>query len=337
MKNIFDLNIFESISPDDMTLAVDYVEFTECLESLDELLSKVIFTEAAVGQNQGIKKGLQNAVKTTKDVAGVYNDATDAGGSINDAIFQLLVNTASLIAKILKFILTNLAKIPLALAKAIKYLTNVPQTVIAKIRGDLEIYITVDDLSLLYDSIIPNMADFLTLATSFTKAGDYNTSMNIPFIDTAHDFKTYKAMDKIYKKIANVRFEKSVVKMNDKQIIETYLSPKSKYYKFLEDTLHLLNKGKPEFEELVKAATNKFNANEIKGVVSKLSPENQLRAKNSPHMISKVVSIMGNIVKYIIIDLSTINKAVFKLQTSSKKLKLGQDGAEMIDNIDNKN
>jgi hypothetical protein len=132
----------------------------------------------------------------------------------------------------------------------------------------------------------------------------------------------------------NIKFEKSVIKLNNKQIIYTYLSPKSKYCELMKDTSDLLNKIKPELEILAKAATDKFNANQINGVLPKLSPANQVRAKNSSQMISKVVSIVGNLVKYIITDITTINKTVFKLQTSSKKFKLGQDGAEMIDNID---
>lgn len=331
MENIFELNIFDHDYLENMDTSVDYVEFSAYVESLDELLSKAVFIEAAVGQHQGIKRGLQNTVKTTKDVASIYGDVTDGGGSLLGSTFQLVTSIASLIAKILKFVLKNLAKIPQALGKAIRYLTRIPEKVIAKVRGDIQLYVTVDDLLLLRDRVQGDLGDFITLATSFTEVGNYKYDVGIPFIShVTNDFKTYKAMNTIYKRVSNVSFEKSTVRMNNKEVINTYLSPKSQYYKSLELTLKFLNDKKPELEKLVKAATDKFDANQIKGVVSKLSPENQIRAKNSAQMISKVISIIGNLVKYIISDVSTINKMIMKLLESDKKNLLGEDNIDKM-------
>jgi hypothetical protein len=325
MEDIFNLNIFENADIDDMALSVNYIEFSGYVESLDNLLNSSIFAEAAVGQHQGIKKGLQNTVKTTKDTVGVYDDATDAGGSIMNGTFQLMVNSLALVTKILKFVLVNISKIPLALADAIKYLTQLPEKTIAKVRGDIQLYVTVDDLSLLKNKIMGNLGDFIVLATSFTETGDYKTGSIIPFIRIANDFKTYDAMNKIYKKIANVKFEKSTIRMNNKQVIDTYLSPKSEYYKALADVLKFLTDKKPELEKLATASSNKFDANQIKGVVSNLSPENQLKAKNATQMVSKVISIIGNLIKYITTDISTINKTIATLIKSNKKKLVDKD------------
>jgi hypothetical protein len=315
-NDIFELNIFTEFDIDNNS----FNEFTSHIESLDMLLSTdLLFNEAAVGQSQGIIRGVKNAAnragKGTKDALEVYNNITDAGGAIIDTIYQLTVNSMNLITKILKFIIVNLVKIPLALAKMIKYLTKIPEKIYNKVNKNIELYITIDDMPLLQTDIIKYLKDFMTLATSFTTEGDYSKGL---FIFNGNDFVTYNKMNNIYNKISKIKFEKTVIHVNNKQVVETYLSPKSVYYTGINNVLNSLKADKPKFEELAKMAETKFDANKIKGTVSKLSPEDQLKAKNSIQMISTVVSIIGNLVKYIISDISTIDKTLKQLEKSDK-------------------
>lgn len=317
-KEFFNLNILED---NEIYDSGEYGEFSICLESLSVLLLDELFTEAVKGNPKGVVGAIKDAAgkaqKGTSGALDVYGDLTDAGGALMDSIYQLSINSLRLITKILKFIATNISKIPLALAKVIKNLTKLPENIVNKIKGSIELYITIKDLPVLQDEIMMYIDDFLTLATSFTADGDYKGSRIFSFKED--DFKIYDRMNILYKRVQNVKFEKTSVLLNDKEVVATYLSPKSKYYKGMNKVIDMMNDNSPKFEKLVTLADGKFNANQIRGVVSKLSPTDQLKAKKSIQVITKMIEITGNIIKYVIADIATIDKTLVTIMKHDKK------------------
>lgn len=317
-KDLFNLNILEESEIYD---SYEYNEFSLCLESLSELSTNELFNEAVKGNpkkvSDTIRDASSEAKKGTRGALNVFSDVTDAGGALMDSIYQLAINSLKLIAKVVKFLATNISKVPLALAKLIKNLTNLPESISNKIKGSIELYITVKDLPILQNEIMVYVDDFLTLSTSFTQDGDYRGSSLFSFKE--NDFKVYDKMNILYKRLINMKFEKTAVLLNNKEVVDTYLSPKSKYYTGMTKVIDMMHEDKPKFEKLVTAADSKFNANQIRGVVSKLSPTDQLKAKKSIQVITKMIEITGNILKYVIADIATIDKTLVTIMKHDKK------------------
>lgn len=320
----------------------EFKEFCSNLNSLGVITNPRLYIESMEDHNKSFiakmkdKKILSNARKTTGDVKKAYDNVTDGGGSLIRAVWDMSMKGIQLASKILKFILINLAKIPKMIVSIVKTIGRIPQNVRNKIRGNISLYITVNDVNSLYKTLIPVIDTFLDNADEVCKGTMWGTFFNrrpagskIPskYILTENDMAYHKKMKSAYEKLKLIEFKETIVKLEDPNVVNIYFGgTKSIKYKnasgnVVESTYYdalaaVLNEFQEQSEFLKSVQTDigeKFDKSQMNQAFARLDTSAQQTVGDTIQMISKVINIIGNLLRYTIIDMKTIRNSADKI------------------------
>lgn len=323
-------------------------EFKEFGENLDELciiIDPELYMEAVVDRNNTLKNTARaikrNTINSTRQVTSIYGDITDAGGGVIKSTWDLIMNCVHLCSKTLIFTLNKIEILPRLITNTVIKISNIPDDIKNKIKGNIKLYITVDDIYALYNQNIFRLLDqFLADSDIIIKGDTWGTFLhrrndkngtNI-LQRGSNDISIMKKMQKVYSKLKLIEFSQTTIEMSNTNNLSIYfgdnksvkfvdLSGKKHectYYEALEQLLKDLQSEKSRLEHLQGEIGNKYDESRMNQNFGSLPPDAQKRITDTIVMISKVISIIGNIIRYVTKDINELSTAADKILKSRK-------------------
>ena len=344
----------EPIDPESNIMS-NFQEFCEDLDIMRSYINTDFYLEDVKldPNKKGVKRRVGDVVNTAtaplKDGAQVYGNVTDAGGEVIRKTYDASFSIINLATKIIRWILKYLAKIPAFIAKVFKSIARIPDAIIDKIRGDISLYVTAEDLPLFYQRIFPQIDTFIMASKEMASGFSWsNMKLKDPSRRNAnadvgyHLIKpnNYKKMELAHRSISKIKVEKRTINMRDKDTVKTYFGNKQsisfpdvegqvRNYNYLGALIALtqnMQSWNEPLEEVRRMLADKFNSAGGRESFTKLSKGEMEDVHESMQMVAEVIRIVGDFIKYIIKDTNTIKGNVEKI-----KRKMGQATVEEIE------
>lgn len=326
---------------DELMLENAFRELNETLDMLNEINSTDFVLDEAVHDTQvGMKKRMNNAIANTADTTKMAGDIMGAAIDVKAAEYKAGV---SIVAKISGLIAKAAYKLIELLDNSIKRLSKlsasikeIPGTIITKVQGDINIYITAGDIATLYnESVIMKLDKAMAIIADLSKGDTWKASIIFkrPFI--SDDIKKAKNLHNILGNVEQIAVTPSKIDMKDSANIDMYLSVASKieftdlkgnrfsgnYYQALHQLLTDLNERNNTLEDLRKTFGEKYNASQANSNYANLSSSDQRIITEAVQDVSRAVSMTATIIKYVTADINTISKAATKITSYYNKSK----------------
>lgn len=335
MDNIFDIgyDVMETVM-----YSHDFDEFCEAVDELNKLTSPIVFTEEVIDHNVNLIRRVHDSVVSGADyassAAGAYFNIVDANGTLLKNTWDLIMKGISLISRIIKFILNKIAYIPKFIGKVLGKIGQIPPNLINKIKGNIILYIHVSDINLLYEhSLLKNVSDLLKLAETLSRGDSWgrwllhHRRLDKESIIPVNDRKICKQMMGIYIKIKTVEFRKSPVEMSKGSNKDLYFGNSKSisfkdldgnqhqctYYEALQIIIKDIESQQEKLSAIDEALCKKLNVTKLNNSYNDLDPVTRAFVSESIGVVSKTVSILGNLTKSIISDMRVIDSNVDKI------------------------
>lgn len=335
------MNLVDNIIASTFIETTAFAEFCNDLDQLKIFTDTEFYLESVEHKNTGIKRSasniINNTAKTTKDVGSIYGNVTNAGGSIMKGGWDVFAASLKLITKIISFLASKVSKIPKMVANLIDKIGEIPADIRNKIRGNIKLYITINDIQDLYSqSLMNQLMTFITLSKTMSEGELWGTFFNKRssngIINVGiNDVKISKEMKKIYNYISRLEFKPSVIEMKDSSVVDAYFG-NSKSVKFIDNKERIECTYYEAISKLIKDIQNKRD--ELEAIRIKISDKiatthanqqyvqmganAQRHITESVQMVAKLIEILGNMVRYIAIDIKTIEDTTNKLLSKKK-------------------
>ena len=331
------INVVDDVLMRTMMNSPQFKDFCENIETINSLLDQELYIEDV--ENLGSRKQrvgrsiVKNTVDTTKGAGAVYGMATDAGGALIKSGWDLMIKLMSLIVRIIKFVVFKVVEIPNMIGRLIDGIQKIPSEIKMKIRGNIKLYITTNDIEILYNQGLYLHLDTFLKQCEMLSSGVMWTTMFRktnkgvdPNINFDNDMKLCNNMKKEYDYFRKVKFKQVEVDMNDPNTVELYFSNKKMdihtvdgkvrqctYYEALEQLIKDINSRKNTLKMLQSDLGDKFETTQANQDFAKLSQRNRQRVIDTIQMVSGTVSIIGNMIKCMMTDINTIQKTTTQI------------------------
>lgn len=325
----------------------EFKEFYNNTKQLDRVVDQEFYIEAMVDNNKSFvskmmpKKPLENTVKTTKDIKKAYTNVTDGGATFIQSVWNLTMKSIQLVSKILRYILINMSRIPKAIIKTFQTISRIPSDVRNVIKGNITLYITVNDINDLHNKLIPMIDDFLFAAEDMSKGKMWGTFFNrrpigdgtiTKYVLTENDIGYFKKMRSIYNKLKLINFDQTLIKLENQSIVDIYFGEaksikyknsdgkniESNYYDALVAIFDIFKEQNDFLKNLEQDMGVKMNKTQMNQSFAKLGESAQKTISETMTMLYKIINIMANLIKYVMIDIKTINNSANKILSRNK-------------------
>ena len=344
-------NFIEFDETDILDMDIDTREFKEfcnnideldslCIEQNDFVLEKVV-DDASYLRND-IRKSMKNTYQTSRELGSAYARTTDAGAKLAGAGWSMIMKLCRLMSKVFSFVVDKIIKIPMYILKVSDKIASIPPKVINKIKGNIQLYITINDIHELFgNSLMYDLDRFLSAAYSVTKGKCFTSLFHnrgklkvAKIIFGRNDAKLCRKMKHEYAKIKYLNFEKSTIDMSKKENVYKYFTTdkvvqfttlagikfSGSYVEALQELIKCLEGRKKLFEEYAEMFSDKYNKSMYNDSFANLPGMAQISIQETLTMLSKVGGIIGKFIKYINVDLNTIYKAAEKMSRKGKEI-----------------
>lgn len=352
MKNI-NLDVIDPLILNSVINSNEFKEFCNSLDELYLLTSNDLILEAVTGKGESkirkINNIISNTKQTTKQVANVYDDITDSKAGLIKSTWDLVIKSIHLITKITGFIYKWIEKILKAINKGAIKINEIPENVRNKIKGNISLYISAEDIADLYNKdLILHISNFIELVTQLSKGDMWTTFFKgkrkqtvtnsennfvARIITSNTDMKLCNEIDDELKRIKNLGFTKTTIEMSSQSVVDLYFGNntaisfvdlhgkkhESTYIEALYDLSKELSIFVKPLENLQKDLGNKFSETQANGTFANLSHGQQKLVTNTIQNLSVGINVIGVILKYIMADINTMNKTIDKIYISMKK------------------
>lgn len=353
------LNMVDKVLANSLFESKSFHEFCSDLDELSSLFDDDIYMEAMTTKKQGIDKTAsmvyKNTIDSTKAAGNVYRYATDAGGGFLAATWKLVTSAAMLIARAAKWIFLNIDKVILSVANIVDAISNIPANIKNKVKGNIKLYITAQDISNIYSmnvggdnaSIMGRLNEIIqdlqqltqgemwtTYFSNKESVKDFFKFFNDDFINektkNKTDMKIIKKIIKEYDYIKRVSFSQTVIDMNRPEIVELYFGVSNKikfrnfknqdqeltYIEALYDILDHISIYKDTMKRLQDAMGDKFVTSTNNESFSNMGKNAQSMVTKLFQTIAKTVEILGNLTRYTMSDIKTIEKSANQMKAA---------------------
>ena len=260
---ILEFTLIDDMLFEEFYTSKEYLEFCSNLDELGELSAYdegMTYDDTKTSLKSDVFKIGRNTLDTTKDVFKVYKYATDSKAKTYKGLWDLFMRLLQLITKVIAFIWRMLGNIPIRLVRLIDWITHLPSRIFNKIKGNIELYITVDDLKNIYSVDLFENINIILKDAKVMMNGDFwtkwknsihlskkdiniHTDVKIPGMDKNIEInknigipllekdpgtsKAIKEMIKIYEsKLSKIRFVKSIVDLGRDDNVNLYFKTK---------------------------------------------------------------------------------------------------------------
>ena len=316
--------------------------FEEDCIAIDELVDFVrpfnIFEEAVQDTEYNIKRKakdtVRNTVDTTASVVKAYDKVTDAKAKSYKSLWDIAVKSMNLVTKVITFVCNRVSGITNGVLKVSSNIMDIPDNVRNKIKGNIKLFITVNDFEMLYRySVMAKIGSYILQLQSLSKGDTWTTffkgrgilgtakaALTGQFSKT--DKQKINEMNKIYSGLQNIKFEETTVDMSDKGSIKAYFSNEKiisftdnkgaqhnySYFDGLKVLLDDVSKYKETLTQLNEMFSDKLKDSQGAQKFAELSNGFQKDIINALHSISGIISFLGNMTRCIQKDCATINE-----------------------------
>lgn len=325
----------------------DCEKFNESVDDLDkityvpELYLEAINTNSTKEKTDSVvTTTIKNTADTTKSAVDIASNITNIQGTSYKATYDLVAKSLNLITRVIGFFSRVINRIPVGLDKLVTKLGNIPTDIKSAIRGDIPLYLTVEDVNTMDNYILPEIKKFIDNANSITDGPVWKTVGNsfstsgIKGLSTAvfgqTDIKRINEMKKSFDKLSKITFSKTTVVINPENI-DVYFGNKSciksytlkneykefSYYEAIKNISEKLTAYKSDIVKLSEALTNKYNESQVEKTLNELSSGTRTKIVECVRMSSRIISIIGSFTNSVIQDQKTITDG---LNTIDKKL-----------------
>lgn len=327
----------------EFTSSEDFKEFCSAIDTIKEYNESMeLYLEAVddpkVTRRTGLKEGLKNTGDLAKLTGQAIGGVVDAKAGVYNATATLVGKVFAKSAKIFYWMMGKVSKTINNITDLGSKVGNIPESIISKIRGDIQLYITVGDLEGIYNtSIIKRLDDFITVMDAFTRGEVWGMIFKKFLVPNDYklsktDDKYCKDLNKLYNELAKIKFNPTTVDMSNPKNKEKYFSTKgnihftdlrgnshdSNYYDALKTLVTDLTSRKKEIENLEKAFGEKMNRSHMEQAWAKLSNSDRDQVTKALKNCMGVVTVIGDMLKYVTTDINTMNDTVDKIIKSSK-------------------
>lgn len=353
MDFTLDLPIYDSILEEFM----DLTKFKQGCYELRELTEMCCYTdevqqyfdehylmEALNDINQDVKTNIGNALKATKNtttgMVKAHSALTTSLGNAMSSSYNLLYKLVMAIIKVISFLFNSFAILPKMLLKLVTKVGEIPADISTKINGDIQLYVTAEDLYTIYNhSIMKKLDEFLSTAQAMTKGELWGSKLHMKDKDvdgkkieaSENDRKLAASLNRQANALEIISFNKSIIKLKDDTTRKTYFSKsmvftdakgqkhEGGYYKLLSQLVEDMVNQKSKLEAVHSALGEKYQKTLNNQTWAKLSPITQDTISRSIQAVSKVVNLVGALTRDIQADVNTMNTAIDKALEASKK------------------
>lgn len=331
---------FEIDPISEFTQAEDFMEFCSAVDSIRAYHESMELYIEAVRDPKITDRGV--AAANTKELAGFTGQAVagvvDAKASLYNTAAKAALKLLGKGVLIFKWMLGNAIRMINNISDLGSKIGNIPESVFTKIRGDIQLYITAGDLEVIYnDSVINRIDTFITTMDLFTKGDTWGQLFKK--IVRQDDYKLSKEeinccknLKKIYQELNNIKFNPTTINMKDEKAKKMYFSKdgnisftdlhgkhhNDNYYDTLKVLIQDLTSRKKELEDLQSAFGEKMDRAHMEQTWAKLSGPDQATVSAALKHSSGVIMVIGEMLKYVSIDIKTLDTTVDKILKSTK-------------------
>lgn len=350
------MNIVDRVIAENIFDSLEFAEYCQNLDMINILTDTELYLNEAMDQNsvnnKTLSKIVTNTAKTTKDLANIYGLTTDAGGAGIKSIWDLVMKLISLAAKALKFIVGKIILVPKLIVQIIDIIQTIPTNVKNKIRGNIQLYITIEDVEILMNQFILNhIITFMNYAQQLSVGESWTTFFHRGQGSSASnktDMKLISDMNKEFKIFSKLTFHKTTVDMNDSTVVEGYFGKgkivykdmhgnqhNETYYGTLKELMEIVSSNKSFLDKIYSAIGNKINTTQLNQSFGSLNSIQRNSIINSMGMVSMATQILGNLVRYVITDMNTIKKSTEQIMKRQSAIENGTARKKIIGRSDN--
>lgn len=346
VMNIFSLDEAEVFVASNIE-SKDFKEFCESLNELDSFTDISLYLEEVEDREMTIKnafKGtLKNTADTTIDMGSAYGNVVSGNAKLIKSTWDLMMRAVGLFTRVIGFILSKISYIPRAILNVGNKVADLPSDIKNKIQGNIKLYITVNDIDNMYNKMIINeISTFISLSKRLSEGEFWGTTFNKRKSDNKiikmgeNDIKICKNMSEKYNKLKMIEFTQTTIQMNYDKSRETYFGSTSvinftdlhgkkhncSYYEALIQLIEDIKSLEGDLKAVRNSVSDKYTLTQMNQSFSNLNWNHQRQISSTIQMMSKIFTITGNIIRYILIDINTIEKeADVLLKASGVKLK----------------
>lgn len=315
------------------TTSQSFKEFCDDLDELDKINDENFYIEAVQDNNVDLRHGLKairrNTRNTTLDVGAAYGNIVSGNAKLIKSVWDLTMRAINLSTRVIGFILRKLSLIPRVILDVGNKVADLPEDIRNKIRGNIQLYITVNDIQNLYNKqLLVKIDKFISLARRLSEGEVWGTAFKKRKTEgiikmKENDMAICRQMDEIYEQIKLLEFKPSTVEMKDQKSVEMYFGNKavvafkdlhakshnSTYYEALIQLMKDISEQKDTLEKIHGDIGAKYTQSQLNSSFSQLNFNAQNRVASTIQMMSKIVSVIGNIIRYITIDMKTLETA----------------------------
>lgn len=346
MKSIFDIPVIDDLLLESIINKSEFYEFSNTLKELNAITNSEFYLEKVQDVTPDLRKVgnniFKNTFKTTKDILNIYGNVTDSNADLMKASWVVAMRSINLITKVTSFIINKITYIPNFIIKTSDRIVNIPGEIKAKMKGNITLHITASDIEIIYNKLLMNrIREYITLASelskgefwsTFTRKRSNNNDEKGNILFGTNDMKLCRKMDEIYKHFKNTEFSPTIINLKDENLSKIYLDGSKSikftdnygryhecsYYEALNIASKDLNSLKNELKNVHLAIGDKLRTTEANQSYNRLDNNDKKRLNTTLLQITKVVTIIGNFIKYIIDDLNSIIKIINKYMPSNK-------------------
>lgn len=298
----------------------EFVEIWHMTESVHNMLKdELILTEEVHSSHIGLRKDaskiIHNTVDTTRSANKIAGEVSDAEAGVFKATYDLVAKVAGLAGKFIGWILKWVEKIPTLVIKIIDKITGIPANIRMKIRGDIKLYITVNDLQEIYNqtngyTLIRNIEEYIANGSKLVSLEGFDKSLE-------------KTMAKLTAKIKGVTFSQTMIDLSKEENRNIYLGGQpactidGEEITYKEALIHFDNdiKGmKKSLEDIKSEYAKKVSNPDARVEISNMSAGKQALVNTVSETNIMVLTFITDMLKYIMADMSAIDKAFQKIE-----------------------
>ena len=343
MKSICDLTIVDDILLESIVTNNEFYEFSRVMSELTSFTDTESYLEAVKDTTPNLRTFgstiKKNTWDTTKDVANAYGNVVDANANVIKASWDIVMRSVNLISRALGYVINKISNVPKFILKVADRAMDIPGEVRSKIKGNITLHITAKDIETIYNQLLMSrLTEYITLASGLSK-GDFWSTMFHKRIDTnkanlvfgENDMKLCREMDKVYDHLRNTEFKPTIIEMKDDATVNLYFGNSKSikftdnygkrhecnYYEALNIMMKDIENKKKELQDVQSAVGDKLRRTEANQNYNRLDGHAKHRLGVTLAQITKVITITGNFVKFVLMDINTINQSVNKILEKS--------------------
>ena len=336
IMNEFSLNSY------DLYMNESFFEFSYAVDAItayresNELYLEAVNDPGAIRDNR-IKQDLQATADTTRKTLKAADAVIDAKAGVIRASVNLIFKVFGYAGKILSFMSGKVVDMINGISNLMDDISRIPENVRGTIRGDIKLYITAEDIMMIYNqSVIKQLDDAISTLDLVTSGDQWGYAFHKNTVKPgvkSNDVKLAQRLKDIAFRIKNVHFSQSSVRMDSEQNRNKYFS-NAKVVKFrdlkgknhddsyleaLRQLMADLVYRKESIHRLEDAFNEKLNRTEINQTWANLDRGTRDQITGILTSTSSILATIGGIYKYAGIDIKTISDSAKKISKKYDK------------------